>query len=76
MGVDWIENKQTTFVVNKQSTFTYAPFHHHVWIFCGFTVFLSGPRRGSFKSVICPTSNRVFQTISQNFLQQKNIANP
>ena len=37
MGVDWIENKQTTFVVNKQSTFTYAPFHHHVWIFCCFS---------------------------------------
>ena len=73
MGVDWIENKQTTFVVNKQSTFTYAPVHHHIWIFL---VLLFWPRRASFKSVICPTSNRVFQTISQNFLQQKNIANP
>ena len=65
MGVDWISNKQTTFVVNKQSTFTVARFHHHVWVYLVVLVFLPGPR-GTFKSVICSTANELFQEISQD----------
>ena len=60
-------SKQTSFVVNKQSTFTYAPFHHHVWNFC---CFCQGLGSGSFKSVICSTSDGLFhQEMLQNVLQ-------